>query len=269
MSIQPPIIPQSFLSLTGNAPSKLEKVKIEYEKYRAGSYKGSLSALFNPSQLRYSKDVSWEIEPIVGTQAGAHFLAFQASRPQTLTLDLFLDSYEGDPDAPGNSAVVRGVRALIPDNPISGLVDKNPSATDIVKRVDDIDNLARVQVALHRPPRCKLWWGRYLLIRGVLTNVSEDYSMFMPNGMPVRATMSCTFTEAVDPKDAIELHSADLNKQRVVRRGETLSSIALDEYEDASQWRLIADANAGLIDNPRLLVPGTVLTIPPLPPSST
>ena len=48
----------------------------------------------------------------------------------------------------------------------------------------------------------------------------------------------------------------------IVRRGDTLSSIANDEYRDPGLWRPIAQANG--IFNPRILEPGTQLLIPAL-----
>ena len=61
---------------------------------------------------------------------------------------------------------------------------------------------------------------------------------------------------------ARELHSADVTKTRQVRRGDTLQSIAAEEYNDPRLWRAIATANS--IVNPRQLLPGTVLSIPKL-----
>ncbi|MCA9527587.1 MAG: LysM peptidoglycan-binding domain-containing protein, partial [Myxococcales bacterium] len=45
-------------------------------------------------------------------------------------------------------------------------------------------------------------------------------------------------------------------------RGETLQSIAGQEYDDPNQWRRIADANG--IDDPFRLDPGVRLIIPPI-----
>ena len=44
--------------------------------------------------------------------------------------------------------------------------------------------------------------------------------------------------------------------------GETLALIAHEEYDDAAEWRRIADAN-GILD-PKDVKPGTVLTLPPI-----
>jgi nucleoid-associated protein YgaU len=46
----------------------------------------------------------------------------------------------------------------------------------------------------------------------------------------------------------------------VVREGDTLPWIAYSEYNDATEWRAIADANG--LTQVRSLVPGTVLVIP-------
>ena len=85
---------------------------------------------------------------------------------------------------------------------------------------------------------------------------------FLEDGTPVRATLNCTFREWADlEKRRKEANLID-DPVRIVRRGETLSSIANEEYGDPALWRIIANEN-NLI-NPRSLKPGLILTIPPL-----
>jgi nucleoid-associated protein YgaU len=43
--------------------------------------------------------------------------------------------------------------------------------------------------------------------------------------------------------------------------GDSLASIAYDEYEDARLWRALAEANH--LDDPMRLPPGTELLVPP------
>jgi nucleoid-associated protein YgaU len=57
--------------------------------------------------------------------------------------------------------------------------------------------------------------------------------------------------------------SPDFEKSYVVRRGDTLSSIAFAAYRDSSVWRDIARNNG--IQDPRRLDPGRVLQLPSLP----
>ena len=98
----------------------------------------------------------------------------------------------------------------------------------------------------------------------MLTSLAQRFNLFLEDGTPVRATVSCSFLESVPAGRvrARELHSADVTKTRQVRRGDTLQSLAAEEYNDPRLWRAIATANS--IVNPRHLPPGTVLTIPKL-----
>ena len=50
-----------------------------------------------------------------------------------------------------------------------------------------------------------------------------------------------------------------------VRPGDSLSRIAHRTYGHSRHWRLIFDANRDQIDNPDLIQPGQVLTLPPPP----
>jgi nucleoid-associated protein YgaU len=51
-------------------------------------------------------------------------------------------------------------------------------------------------------------------------------------------------------------------RRYTVRKGDTLSAIAKREYGDANDWRRIYEANRDQLDNPDLIRPGQVLTIP-------
>jgi nucleoid-associated protein YgaU len=61
---------------------------------------------------------------------------------------------------------------------------------------------------------------------------------------------------------SIPLESVDRTKRWVVKVGETLQSIAAQEYGDPRQWRPIAEASN--IDNPLTIHMGQGLTIPSL-----
>ena len=79
--------------------------------------------------------------------------------------------------------------------------------------------------------------------------------------------MSVTFREYKTLEEQLaelNLQSADHTRSYVVTRRETLHQIAAKVYDDPAQWRRIAEANESVVANPRRLVPGTVLLIPPL-----
>jgi nucleoid-associated protein YgaU len=97
----------------------------------------------------------------------------------------------------------------------------------------------------------------------VLESVSEEFNLFSPAGIPLRAKLTVSFREAWTIEQQLTetpRHSSDRTSVHRVVRGETISQIALAEYSDPEQWRVIADAN--LVDNPRKLTPGEQLAIP-------
>jgi len=131
-----------------------------------------------------------------------------------------------------------------------------------------IYNLAQVNLNLKRPPRCRLVWGTIsgkdsvLLPDGFLISVTKTLTHFLEDGTPVRATLDCTFKEWQEPGIKAKIGNPIDDPVRIVKRGESLSSIATEEYGDPSLWRIIAAENR--LINPRILNPGMVLTIPPL-----
>jgi nucleoid-associated protein YgaU len=101
-----------------------------------------------------------------------------------------------------------------------------------------------------------------LLPDGFLEKVNKTLTQFLEDGTPVRATLDCTFKEWAEPDKRKKEENLIDDPVRIVRRGETLSSIAYEEYGDPALWRVIADENR--LQNPRQLAPGLVLTVPPL-----
>jgi nucleoid-associated protein YgaU len=189
-------------------------------------------ALFNPQQMSISKTVNWR--RVAVAESDVTRAQFTHGEPAVLNLELFFDTYEAGLD----------VRLL----------------------TRQLESLATVQGhgSIHRPPICKLVWGTQgVFFEGVLTALTQTFTMFLATGAPVRARLDCTFTEWISARmEALLQHkqSPDVAKTRVVRREDTLSGIAAEEYNDPALWRPIARAN-GIID-PLALTPGQVLTIP-------
>lgn len=253
-------------TVAGSGTGAFARLKIEHETTQRGTFDGSIQALFNPAQLRFDQRAEWRSAATIAQSiaGGYQRMEFQATPPMTLAIDLFFDTYEGK-RVEDETTLLGSLRdALVPDNPFEA---GTPSASAVTEYTAKVAKLATVWSDLHRPPICKLWWGKTELFRGVLTQLHQDHTFFLPDGTPVRATLQCTFTAYrtfAQAASEVELHSSDVTKRRVVRRGDTLSGIAQKEYGDAARWRAIATAND--IDDPRALAPGLVLVIPKLVP---
>lgn len=246
------------LSPFGTASGELKKLKIYYER-PSGKRPGKIETLFNPGEISRSRRATWQAEPLAGhggPGGASPEVEFYAVEPETLSVNLFFDTYESRSDAAG--------WALGALPPVPGGLVSTSTAGDVREYTEQIAALARIDQELHRPPVCRLWWGKFDVFQGVLTDLSQNYTMFLEDGTPVRATLSCTFLEVV-PQAKIrvnELHSADVPRTRRVTRTDTLASIAAQEYGDPARWREIARANQ--VVNPRRLRPGDVLVIPRL-----
>lgn len=194
-----------------------------------GEMKGEVPVLFYPSE--YSMEKSNEFASINIPGLESPMLQFSRGNLETLTMDLFFDSYEMDKDV-----------------------------RDYTNKITD---LLKIDPEIHAPPVLKFVWGA-MNFTCVLSRVSKKFTMFRSDGIPVRATLSVTFSEYKTEISAREkpLQSSDRTKTYTIKQGDSLWAIAAKEYGDPALWRPIADENR--IENPRLLEIGRDVTIPPL-----
>lgn len=137
---------------------------------------------------------------------------------------------------------------------------------DVRDHTKSIYQLVKIQPKTHAPPRILFSWGD-LSFKAIVESVQQKFTLFSPQGVPLRATVAVVFREYKTLEEQLKelnLQSADHTKRRVVTRGETLSGIAAEEYRDPRLWRRLAEHNADVVSNPRRLTPGTVLEIPPI-----
>jgi hypothetical protein len=187
--------------------------------------------IFNPAEYSIQQGNQFASTPLPGLSNP--ILSFVNGEADVLTMDLFFDTYTD-----GASSDVRG-------------------------ETDKIAQFLEIDPQLHAPPPVLFVWGG-LHFNAVIERLSQRFTMFREDGVPVRATLNVTFKEyrtleeQLDPPN----QSSDWSKRRVVTEGDRLCLIAAVEYDDPTVWRVIADANG--LDNPRLLQPGQELLLPPL-----
>jgi hypothetical protein len=209
-------------------PLKQLKIRVE----RTGD---ELAVDYNPEEYTVNKDNNFAVQNVPGL--GSPIVQFVNGNQRTLEVELFFDTYD------------------TPTLPKADVRDKTRKVVDLMA----------IDGELHAPPVLSVSMAS-LNLRCVLSRVSERYLMFMPDGVPVRARVNCTFIEYVDPVQeakANNLQTTDFSGVHVVTASETLSGIASRVYEDARLWRPIAIANG--IANPRRIRAGDTLRIPSLP----
>jgi nucleoid-associated protein YgaU len=213
-----------------------------YKAYlaRKDNPSAKIECMFNPKELNVERSNQFAEVNIPGL--AAPIFQFVRGNARSVTVELFFDTYEKGTDVRDLTDQITGWEAG------SEPIEK--------KGLMDIDS------NLHAPPICIFGWGKFAF-QCIIERVSKKFTMFHPDGYPVRATLNITFKEyrEVDLQvKEINLQSADLTKRWTVTLGDSLWSIAYKEYGDAADWRLIAEANN--IDNPRILESGQTLIIP-------
>lgn len=117
---------------------------------------------------------------------------------------------------------------------------------------------------IHRPRQLLLSWGK-LVFSCVLSSIAYRFTLFKPDGTPLRAVAACKFCESVTPAEQERRNNAtspDLMHLRDVRDGDSLPLMAYEVYGNPSLYLAVARANK-LVDFRRLR-PATRLAFPPV-----
>jgi nucleoid-associated protein YgaU len=211
---------------------------------------GEIRVLFNPETYTISKSVAWNPPQSatgspIATQSklNAPVIAFGGGGSRQLSLELFFD-------------------ITSPSDRLTRQVE------DVREETNKIVRLTRIEKEEAQPPVCRVAWGTAptysdFPFTGVVSALTQRFTQFKPDGKPVRATLSVTFLEFLDPDLDKRLTDPEMTSW-VVKAGDSLSRIAYAMYNDPRLWRAIAEANS--IDDPRHLDReiGRRLTIPKL-----
>lgn len=227
--------------LGGATPQSVAKLEITPQPPSALR---PVTVAFNPNSYSISKPVTWYRPRTDGEGSAseellnAPTLRFGGGGSRVLTFnELFFDVTE----------------------PING--QKYQDVRDITNQ---IVKLTRIEPSTKKPPVCLVTWGKApqdsdFPFKGVVTDLTQTFTLFRRDGTPVRAKLLVVFTEYIDPKED-QLQTDPEMTTHIVKRGDTLSSIAAQLYGDPMRWRLIAEANS--LDDPRHLQIGMSLSIP-------
>jgi hypothetical protein len=224
--------------------NRLEKLTITPLAKRGNDYETlpDIPVMFNPESYSISKSVKWDT-PSSGSSGSntqtqsrlnAPIIQFGGGESRQLSLDLFFD------------------------------ITDSTTLDDVRAETNKLVELTRIQRDEDQPRVCRIAWGQAptnsdFPFTGVVTSLTQKFVQFSREGKPVRANLTVSFKEFLDPELDRRKTDPELTT-RMVRGGETLSSIAADVYRDPRRWRVIADANG--IDNPRHIAAGQTLVIP-------
>lgn len=202
-----------------------------------GEQRGTIPFQFNPKEVTITKSARWGREPAKAAKSAGP-VEFSGADPCKLSLEMFFDA-TGNHDGSVVSAVELLLRCCVP-----------------TEKARDTDKPSPVLVVFE--------WGKIRSFPAFVTQVSVKYTLFAADGTPIRASCSVSLEEM--PSDPAKQNPTSggvtVRRVRTVLEGDSLASLAYEEYGEPRLWRPLAVYNG--IDDPMNLTLGQGLMIPPV-----
>lgn len=135
---------------------------------------------------------------------------------------------------------------------------------EVTQEIQSLRQTVGFNGGLHRPQKLFVIWG-YFIFQGIIETVDITYTLFRPNGTPLRAKVQLKFVYDTDATTRVldaDLHSADLTHERMINEGERLDQISNGIYNSPRFILEIAKANN--LTTFRSLEKGITLQFPPV-----
>lgn len=224
--------------------AKLEKLTvIAYQKSNFTGESGRFVVYINPEKYAHSYQICWNDVQAQGSNGGSP--NFNKIPSDKVTFELVFD---------GTGVVPGAVPGVVPF-----------TEDGVAQQIDAFKKLVfNYQGNIHSPNFLKLSWGT-LLFKCRLRSLDVTYTLFKPDGTPLRARANATF---IGYNDEVELalrarkSSPDLSHVVTVKAGDTLPLLCYRIYGHSRFYLQVAHANglAGFRD----LAVGSQLLFPPL-----
>ncbi len=217
-----------------------DKMKIfGYSDETFSTEDGSIEVQINPASLKYSRQTKLSGGDNAGTSVPSK--NFYQLKESALSFDFVLDE--------------TGVIPL-------RIGETDTTIPDVIEKLEKI--VYRINDETHQPNFLKMSWGCFIY-KGRLTSLDYDYTLFRPDGSPLRVNVTMKIDGYLDPLTEarqVNRKSPDLTRLIRLADGETLAMWCDKIYGDASYCADVARTNdmAGF----RHIEPGTQIVFPPL-----
>lgn len=202
---------------------------------------GDFEVQINPETVNYNRSILYSEEEPVGINAPSP--KFKNYGPEKISFTL---TFDGTGVVPGSEG--KGT----PD-------DINKSLLKFEKAVFDFKG------ADHGPKPVSIKWASLVINECFIEQYDISYTLFSPDGNPIRATVNLAFQGHTDEKTRekeANKSSPDLTHVKTVRMGDELYLMCNDVYKDPKYFLQVAKNNN--IVNFRNLKVGDKLLFPPL-----
>jgi len=239
---------------------KLEKMTLRVIEYADGSRPEvsedkAYTVQVNPASYSLGKRINYQNTRPPGSQEST--ATFNNSGPSTLQFEIVFD---------GTGVI--DTASLLDEIPLAGAIasafaeDEEFHVDEQILKFEEI--VYKLDGEIHQPNKVQIFWGK-LQFEGALSSINYSYTLFQPDGSPLRAKANCTFQGTKTGEQiALEenLSSSDLTHLHEVKEGDNLPLLAQKVYGNSELYLEIARVNK--LINFRRLQAGTRVSLPPI-----
>lgn len=214
--------------------SGLQKMKLK--AYADKSFKGtpivSMVVLVNPESYKLTKNVKYSENRKLGT--GDTTVHFNKYEKEDLSFSIVFDG-----------------TGVIPGTGLFSVMDK----------IDELEKTVyQCSSKIHQPNYVRILWGD-LLFDGQISGYTLNYTLFSPEGIPLRVKVDMSFDRSISEDITIRRsEQGELQEMRVEMKEGGLSTHCVELYGDALKARQVAQKNK--LNSIRNVKPGTKVTFP-------
>lgn len=194
-------------------------------------------AHFNPESLSLSKSNRWAHRPSIGKSTPKS--AYGGGNAGSMSIELLFDTTRS------GEKVTESYRKLLEFALAQPSSNKDGNG---------------------EPKQVAVKWGKFLSYVAIIESVTQSFSLFLPDGTPIRAHVTVSLREAFDRSKMKAQNPTSRSETRqtwIVEKGQRIEWIAYEAYGSTAAWRHLAEVND--LANPAVLRPGQILKITPLP----
>lgn len=194
------------------------------------------TVMINPETIKWQRGIEYNEQQAPNTSAPSQ--KYKSTPVEKLNFDIVIDC--------------------------TGIVDSK--RVDMNQEISSLESIIYTYNGkIHRPNFVKVQWGKSLVFKGVLKSMDTSYTLFKPDGSPLRAKLSLGFSEYISPQSVEELdakESPDITHLISVVEGNTLPQLCEETWNDDSYYIQVAQYNE--LNKFRNLKGGQKLIFPPI-----
>jgi hypothetical protein len=175
------------------------------------------SVMINPDSIKWQRNVEYNEQQAPDSSSASQ--KYKSSPSDKVNFDIVIDC--------------------------TGIVDSK--RTDMSSEINALEKIVfTYNGKIHRPNFVKIQWGQNITFKGVLTSMDTSYTLFKPDGSPLRAKISLSFSQYISPSTVKKLDqqaSPDVSHLVTVVEGITLPQLCQNTWNDDSYYIQVARYN--------------------------